>query len=297
MTSSSRYIAIGVFVFAICVLAASLVPSGYSFAQQENGESQVSEQAKSATVRAITRAQSESAQRPNVSKHEQRVMEDLLAAVEKKQAISNDILTPQDFSNMFFTDSEIRLVKEAIVRYQTRPKRRPRLSRKMTLPKESKVKPVLRDEVFGPPQQVITTRQGVDGDETVIIEQLPPVANVEPRDMDFDSGEFIDDFGDISLSDDLSQPEPVKEVKPGIRELRLGGILYTGNTNWIIWLNGMRVTPAALPEQVIDLKVKNEYIEIVWYDEYSELIFPIRLRPHERFNLDSRMYLPGIASR
>lgn len=297
MMPSSRYIAVGVFVFAVCALAVAIVPTGYSFAQQENGQSQVSEQAKSATVRAITRAQSESAQRPRLSQHEQRVMADLLAAVEKKQAISQEILTPQDFSNMFFTDSEIRLVKEAIVRYQTRPKRRPKLTRRMTLPKESKVKPVLRDEVFGPPQQVITTRQGIDGDETVIIEQLPPVANVEPRDMDFDSGEFIDDFGDISLSDDLGQPEPVKEVEPGIRELRLGGILYTGNTNWIIWLNGMRVTPAALPEQVIDLKVKNEYIEIVWYDEYSELIFPIRLRPHERFNLDSRMYLPGIASR
>lgn len=225
-----------------------------------------------------------------------KIKTDLAAAAEKKSAITKSELKPQDFSNLFFTDDETRLLKEAIMRYQNRPKRRPRL-KSIALPKASKVKPVIRDELYGPPQQVVTTALDADGGETVIIEQLPPVAGIDPRDLDFDPDEFSDGFGDL---DDIMLPDenaPVREVKPGIRELRLGGILHGGSSQWIIWLNGMRVTPASVPEQVIDLKVRGEFIEIVWYDEYSELIFPIRLRPHERFNLDSRMFLPGIASK
>jgi hypothetical protein len=30
-----------------------------------------------------------------------------------------------------------------------------------------------------------------------------------------------------------------------------------------------------------------------WFDEYTNQVFPIRLRPHQRFNIDARMFLPG----
>lgn len=85
-----------------------------------------------------------------------------------------------------------------------------------------------------------------------------------------------------------------EEQKPrGIRELFLSGISYASPKTWTIWLNGQRVTPGALPPQVMDLKVSRDYIDLKWFDEYSNLIFPIRIRPHERFNLDSRIFLPG----
>jgi hypothetical protein len=82
-------------------------------------------------------------------------------------------------------------------------------------------------------------------------------------------------------------------VKRGARELALGGIAYHGKKDWTIWLNGLRVTPQALPEQIHDLRVTEEYVDIKWYDSYTNIIFPVRLRPHQRFNLDSRMFLPG----
>lgn len=80
---------------------------------------------------------------------------------------------------------------------------------------------------------------------------------------------------------------------PEEREIRLGGIVYVKSGDWTIWLNDKRVTPKAIPAEVMDLKVSKEYIEMKWFDEYTNQIFPIRLRPHQRFNIDTRIFLPG----
>ena len=81
-----------------------------------------------------------------------------------------------------------------------------------------------------------------------------------------------------------------------IREISLGGIVYRQPKDWTIWLNGQRVTPDALPEQVLDLKVVDDHIDLKWFDTFTNLIYPIRLRPHQRFNLDARIFLPGTGT-
>lgn len=90
-----------------------------------------------------------------------------------------------------------------------------------------------------------------------------------------------------------SSTSDARPLSPGIRELSLAGIAYTSSKNWTIWFNGQRVTPQAIPEQVLDIRVHSTYIELKWYDAYTKLIYPIRLRPHQRFNLDTRIFLPG----
>lgn len=92
-----------------------------------------------------------------------------------------------------------------------------------------------------------------------------------------------------------SGQDPDQPREKGIRELSLGGIVFINKDDWTVWLNGQRVTPDAIPEQVLDMRVKNEYIEIKWYDGYTNLVYPLRLRPHQRFNLDNRIFLPGAA--
>lgn len=89
--------------------------------------------------------------------------------------------------------------------------------------------------------------------------------------------------------------DPINKVKPPPekREIRLAGILYNGPESWTIWLNEKRVTPDALPQEVIDLRVYKEYIEFKWIDDYTNRIYPVRLRPHQRFNMDTRIFLPG----
>ena len=82
-------------------------------------------------------------------------------------------------------------------------------------------------------------------------------------------------------------------TQTGPRDVALGGIVYRGAKNWVIWLNELQVSPTAIPDEVIDLKVFKDYVELEWFDASTNQIFPIRLRPHQRFNLDTRMFLPG----
>lgn len=99
---------------------------------------------------------------------------------------------------------------------------------------------------------------------------------------------------DAELMRDLKTEEDDLNIKdPGRRDIELSGIAYKATKNWTIWLNGQRVTPDAIPEEALDLKVFKEYIEIKWFDEYTNRIIPIRLRPHQRFNIDTRIFLPG----
>lgn len=100
--------------------------------------------------------------------------------------------------------------------------------------------------------------------------------------------------GEIAAAADGSA---VQEARPrGIRELSLSGILYKGKDNWVVWLNGQRMAPNAVPKEVMDIKVSKDYIDLKWFDSYTNLIYPIRIRPHQRFNLDSRIFLPGITA-
>jgi len=100
---------------------------------------------------------------------------------------------------------------------------------------------------------------------------------------------------DAEIKADMNKPLDQERVKPPPEErnVTLGGILYTSQSEWTIWLNGERVTPDALPKEVIDLRVYKHHVDMKWQDEYTRRLYPIRLRAHQRFNLDNRMFLPG----
>ena len=90
--------------------------------------------------------------------------------------------------------------------------------------------------------------------------------------------------------DDL-QGEGAQKTYP--REVKLGGILYNGVEDWIIWINQTRITPGAIPSEILDISVYDNYVELKWFDGETNKIYPIRLRPNQRFNIDARMFLPG----
>jgi hypothetical protein len=100
---------------------------------------------------------------------------------------------------------------------------------------------------------------------------------------------------DDEINRAMNEPLDQERVKPPPEErnITLGGILYSSQDEWTIWLNGERVTPDALPEEVIDLRVYKHHVDMKWQDEYTRRLYPIRLRAHQRFNLVNRMFLPG----
>ncbi|WP_435642028.1 hypothetical protein [Micavibrio aeruginosavorus] len=95
---------------------------------------------------------------------------------------------------------------------------------------------------------------------------------------------------------ELASDGTVVSRPTGPREVSLGGILYSNKDSWTVWLNGVRITKDAIPKQILDIRVARQYIDLKWFDSSTNLVFPIRLRPHERFNLDARIFLPGTGA-
>lgn len=95
---------------------------------------------------------------------------------------------------------------------------------------------------------------------------------------------------------DADPNDPNYRPPVSLREVSLAGILYNSDEDWTVYLNKVRVTPDAIPSEVVDIKVFKDYIELRWFDQVSNQVFPIRLRPNQRFNLDARVFLPGQSS-
>jgi hypothetical protein len=99
---------------------------------------------------------------------------------------------------------------------------------------------------------------------------------------------------DVALTtDDVVLDDKKNPVTPSVREIQLGGIVFITPDEWTIWLNKQRITPTTIPSQATDLRVYREFVELRWLDQATNQVFPIRLRPNQRFNLDSKVFLPG----
>lgn len=87
--------------------------------------------------------------------------------------------------------------------------------------------------------------------------------------------------------------DPNYRAPIAVRNIVLGGIAFSTPDDWTIWLNNIRVTPDNLPSEAMDLRVYKDFIELRWFDAQTNQVYPIRLRPNQRFNLDTRIFLPS----
>ncbi len=78
-----------------------------------------------------------------------------------------------------------------------------------------------------------------------------------------------------------------------VREISLGGILFQSSSDWTIWLNSQKITPKNLPPAIMDITVNKDHIKLKWLDFQTNQIFPVKLRANQRFNFDTRIFLPG----
>lgn len=91
---------------------------------------------------------------------------------------------------------------------------------------------------------------------------------------------------DESQGDDKPRPK-------GPRELQVGGIVYLSADDWTVWINGQRVTPDRLPPEILDIRVSKDFVKLKWFDSFTNQIYPVKIKTHQRFNLDTRIFLPG----
>lgn len=100
----------------------------------------------------------------------------------------------------------------------------------------------------------------------------------------------------FNTSDPTKVDDPMGGILQGSRELILGGVAYSSRADWTIWLNGQKITPKNLPPEILDIAVYKDHIRLKWIDSSTNQIFPVKLRSNQRFNMDTRMFLPGAGT-
>lgn len=144
------------------------------------------------------------------------------------------------------------------------------------------------------PDNILTPQTAMEKSLSAQLQYLNPQVNVNNMRSLFLTDWEHDLVNDARLGLNTNESAPIiGGDDTGIREISVGGIVYRSSKDWAVWLNKALVTPKAIPAEIMDIKVYKEYIEIEWFDRSKNLIYPIRLRAHQRFNLDTRMFLPG----
>lgn len=100
-----------------------------------------------------------------------------------------------------------------------------------------------------------------------------------------------------AVVDDIVTEVPLPLMEEGQtidRVLHLSGIVYANPQDWSIWINGRQISPRAQPDEVRGIRVSRDVVELQWYDAINETVVPVRLRPQQRFSLDTRSFVPAV---
>ena len=89
---------------------------------------------------------------------------------------------------------------------------------------------------------------------------------------------------------DPENPPPPIPLK---RTITLGGILYRGNGDWIIWLNGQKLGPNNLLPEIQGIDVASDKVYLEWFDIGINGIIRLTLRPHQTYDIVTGLLLPG----
>lgn len=79
---------------------------------------------------------------------------------------------------------------------------------------------------------------------------------------------------------------------PQVRRIKLTGMSYVSQTNWIIWLNGQKVTPFLQPKELKDIRVEPGVVHLWWFDIGANKVLFLSLRPHEIYDIVTGVTLP-----
>jgi hypothetical protein len=89
--------------------------------------------------------------------------------------------------------------------------------------------------------------------------------------------------------------DPNNQASPtsaGPRTVSLAGIVYINAKNWVIWLNGERVTRKNMPQRLVGVTVRPQVVHLRWLDITNQRIVNISLKPHQQYLLDSDTIIP-----
>jgi hypothetical protein len=85
-----------------------------------------------------------------------------------------------------------------------------------------------------------------------------------------------------------------KTAIPATRVIRVSGVVYHSPDDWIVWMNGQKLTPGHLLPEIIEMKVKDSsQVDLLWFDAGLGQVFRISLRPQQTYDIGTGVLLPG----
>ncbi|TAL35554.1 MAG: hypothetical protein EPN97_07215 [Alphaproteobacteria bacterium] len=92
-----------------------------------------------------------------------------------------------------------------------------------------------------------------------------------------------------------SNGQPVSpQVIPPVRRIALSGVVYKAADDWLIWINGQKVTPTVSMKEIYSIQVEREKVHLKWYDIGADKILDITMRPNETYDIVTGVLLPGV---
>ncbi len=100
--------------------------------------------------------------------------------------------------------------------------------------------------------------------------------------------------GQPTVSATLGRENMPAAALPVHRTIRISGVVYRAAEDWIVWMNGKKVTPDNLLPEIIDITVNDtSNVNLKWYDAGLNKVIAITLRPHQTYDITTGILLPG----
>lgn len=75
------------------------------------------------------------------------------------------------------------------------------------------------------------------------------------------------------------------ELIPVDRKIWVSGIYYKNPRDWILWMNGYKLTPGYLLPEIRGIKVEQDRVHLEWYDIGKNGIINITMQPHQVYDI------------
>lgn len=95
-----------------------------------------------------------------------------------------------------------------------------------------------------------------------------------------------------TVGDGMLQSDKAVYIPP-VRIISLAGVLLRKPGDWIIWINGSKVTPDHLLPEMVEVDVQKDNVHLKWYDIGMNKIISLSLRPHQTYDIVTGLLLPG----
>jgi len=72
-------------------------------------------------------------------------------------------------------------------------------------------------------------------------------------------------------------------------------VVYKAADDWLIWINGQKVTPTVSMKEIVDIQVESDStVHLKWFDIGLNGVIGITMKPNETYDIVTGVLLPGI---